>query len=33
MLFMEAAFGAAGLIAAPIYYACLKRELTDARLI
>jgi predicted PurR-regulated permease PerM len=33
MLFMEAAFGSAGLIAAPIYYAYLKRELTAARLI
>ncbi len=33
MLFMEAAFGAAGLVAAPIYYAYLKRELTAAKLI
>lgn len=33
MLFMEAAFGAAGLVAAPIYYAYLKRELTTAKLI
>ena len=33
MLFMEAAFGAAGLVAAPIYYAYLKRELSGARLI
>lgn len=29
MLVMEAAFGVAGLIAAPIYYAYLKEELTD----
>jgi predicted PurR-regulated permease PerM len=33
MLFMEAAFGAAGLVAAPIYYAYLKRELAAADLI
>jgi predicted PurR-regulated permease PerM len=33
MLFMEAAFGAAGLVAAPIYYAYLKRELSAAKLI
>lgn len=33
MLAMEAAFGAAGVIAAPIYYAYLKRELTAAKLI
>jgi predicted PurR-regulated permease PerM len=33
MLLMEAAFGAAGLIAAPIYYAYLKRELKGERLI
>ena len=33
MLAMEAAFGAAGVIAAPIYYAYLKRELADAGLI
>lgn len=33
MLFMEAAFGVAGLVAAPIYYAYLKRELIAARLI
>ncbi len=33
MLFMEAIFGAPGLIAAPIYYAYLKRELKTARLI
>lgn len=33
MLVMEAAFGIAGLIAAPIYYAYLKRELEQAKLI
>ena len=33
MLFMEAVFGATGLIAAPIYYAYLKRELESERLI
>jgi predicted PurR-regulated permease PerM len=33
MLLMEAVFGAPGLIAAPIYYAYLKRELEAARLI
>jgi len=33
MLAMEAAFGAAGLIAAPIYYAYLKRELKAAQMI
>lgn len=33
MLFMEAAFGIAGVIAAPIYYAYLKRELELAKLI
>jgi predicted PurR-regulated permease PerM len=33
MLVMESAFGAAGLIAAPIYYAYLKRELTASKLI
>jgi len=33
MLFMEAVFGAPGLIAGPIYYAYLKRELKDAQLI
>jgi len=33
MLFMEAAFGSAGVIAAPIYYAYLKRELTAAGLL
>jgi len=31
MLVMEAAFGVAGLIAAPIYYAYLKDELSAAR--
>jgi len=30
MLLMEAAFGIAGLIAAPIYYAYLKDELAAA---
>lgn len=33
MLAMEAAFGIAGVIAAPIYYAYLKRELRDRQLI
>ena len=33
MLFMEAAFGIGGVIAAPIYYAYLKRELEGAALI
>jgi predicted PurR-regulated permease PerM len=33
MLLMESIFGAPGLIAAPIYYAYLKRELEGARLI
>lgn len=33
MLCMEAAFGSAGLIAAPIFYAYLKRELTASKLI
>jgi predicted PurR-regulated permease PerM len=33
MIFLEVAFGIAGLIAAPIYYAYLKNELTDAGLI
>jgi predicted PurR-regulated permease PerM len=33
MLVMEAAFGIGGLIAAPVYYAALKRELESARLI
>jgi len=33
MLFMESIFGVPGLIAAPIYYAYLKRELEGAKLI
>lgn len=33
MLIMESAFGIVGLIAAPIYYAFLKRELAAANLI
>lgn len=33
MITLEAAFGVAGLIAAPIYYAYIKRELADAKLI
>jgi predicted PurR-regulated permease PerM len=33
MVALEAAFGIAGLVAAPIYYAYLKRELADAHLI
>jgi predicted PurR-regulated permease PerM len=33
MLFMETVFGISGLVAAPIYYAYLKRELAGARLI
>jgi predicted PurR-regulated permease PerM len=33
MLLMEAMFGIAGLIAAPIYYAYLKDELSGARLV
>jgi predicted PurR-regulated permease PerM len=33
MIFLEVAFGIAGLIAAPIYYAYLKNELSDAGLI
>jgi predicted PurR-regulated permease PerM len=33
MLLMESIFGAPGLIAAPIYYAYLKRELEGAKLI
>jgi hypothetical protein len=33
MLVMETLFGSAGLIAAPIYYAYLKRELAATRLI
>lgn len=33
MLVMDAAFGIPGLVAGPIYYAYLKRELTSARLV
>jgi len=33
MLVLEAAFGAAGIVAAPIYYAYVKDELTDRGLI
>ncbi|MYL81954.1 AI-2E family transporter [Desulfovibrio aerotolerans] len=33
MLVMEAAFGLAGLVAAPIYYAYLKKELSDQGLV
>lgn len=33
MLLLEAAFGLPGVVAAPIYYACLKGELETARLI
>ena len=33
MIFLEVAFGIAGLIAAPIYYAYIKNELSDAGLI
>jgi predicted PurR-regulated permease PerM len=33
MLVMEAAFGLAGVIAAPIYYAYLKQELIDAGMV
>jgi predicted PurR-regulated permease PerM len=33
MLSMEVAFGIAGLIAAPIYYAYIKQELSDAGLV
>jgi predicted PurR-regulated permease PerM len=33
MLVMEATFGLAGLIAAPIYYAYLKNELTAKELV
>jgi hypothetical protein len=33
MLVMEAAFGLAGVVAAPIYYAYLKSELDAQRLI
>jgi predicted PurR-regulated permease PerM len=29
MLLMEAAFGLAGLVAAPVFYAYIKRELLD----
>ncbi|OHC67580.1 MAG: hypothetical protein A3H93_16430 [Rhodocyclales bacterium RIFCSPLOWO2_02_FULL_63_24] len=33
MLVMEAAFGLPGVVAAPVYYAYLKQELIDARLV
>jgi predicted PurR-regulated permease PerM len=33
MIVLEVAFGMAGLIAAPIYYAYIKNELTDAGLV
>jgi hypothetical protein len=33
MLFMEAAFGMAGIVAAPIYYAYLKDELSARALV
>jgi predicted PurR-regulated permease PerM len=33
MLVMEAAFGLPGIVAAPIYYAYLKGELTAAKMI
>jgi predicted PurR-regulated permease PerM len=33
MLAMEVAFGIAGLIAAPVYYAYIKQELNEAGLI
>lgn len=33
MLVMESAFGIGGLVAAPIYYAFLKRELAEAKLV
>jgi predicted PurR-regulated permease PerM len=33
MILLEVAFGIAGLIAAPIYYAYIKNELSDAGLI
>jgi predicted PurR-regulated permease PerM len=33
MLFMEAAFGLAGLLAAPVYYAYVKDELQDKGLV
>jgi hypothetical protein len=33
MVFLEAAFGSAGLIAAPLYYAYIKNEFSEAGLI
>jgi predicted PurR-regulated permease PerM len=33
MILLEAAFGITGLIAAPVYYAYIKDELTVAKLI
>jgi predicted PurR-regulated permease PerM len=33
MITLEAAFGITGLIAAPIYYAYIKSELADTKLI
>jgi predicted PurR-regulated permease PerM len=33
MLVLEVAFGMAGLIAAPVYYAYIKKELSEAGLI
>ncbi len=33
MLIMEVAFGIGGLVVAPIYYAYLKRELSDRNLV
>jgi predicted PurR-regulated permease PerM len=33
MLAMEAAFGVAGVIAAPVFYAYVKKELSDRNLI
>jgi len=33
MILMEAAFGLAGVIAAPIYYAYIKSELTERGLV
>jgi predicted PurR-regulated permease PerM len=33
MLVMEVAFGIGGLVLAPIYYAYLKRELSDRNLV
>jgi hypothetical protein len=33
MLVMEVAFGVGGLVIAPIYYAYVKRELTDRNLV